>query len=332
MFLEDPVNYENNILNRIKIYEEYSEMSDIDRKFLNGVVREVKPNKILEIGVSYGMSSAIILNAIKDFKDSFLYSIDYNTIHYCDKTKKTGFILEEKEEYEKLLDKHKLYTGGVTAKFIEEIGGDIDLCFIDTAHVNPGEFMDILMVLPYLKNNAVVVIHDVASHTFSYQNNKLKCTCGILFSALKGRKIIPNDGIFNTIANIGAVILDDDILDRVYDYFHLLTLPWEYLPTDEDIDITKNIFLKYYDKKYVDMFLNIYSYHKKEITAMNDNIKNKTIIGNKTDLDEKIKSLESRLSTMEKYMNRRFNKIINKVSWFIPFRGMRDNFRNDLIE
>ena len=260
-----------------------------------------------------------------------LYSVDYNTLLYGDKSKKSGFILE-KEEYKDLLNRHKLYTGGVTAKFIEEIGGDIDLCFIDTAHVNPGEFMDILMVLPYLKKNAVVIIHDVASHTFSYQNNKLVCTCGVLFSALKGRKIIPNDGIFNTIGNIGAVILDDDILDRIYDYFHLLTLPWEYLPTDDDIDITKNIFLKYYDKKYVDMFVNIYYYHKKEITAMNDNIKNKTIIENKTDLDEKINSLELRLSIMEKYINRRLNKIINKVSWFIPFRGMRDNFRNDLIE
>ncbi|WP_297277263.1 class I SAM-dependent methyltransferase [uncultured Brachyspira sp.] len=331
MFLENPVNYEDNILNRIKIYEEYSLMSDVDRKFLNGVIREAKPKKVLEIGVFAGMSSAIILNAIKDFKDSFLYSVDYNTLLFNDKTKKSGFILEKKE-YSNLLDRHKLYTGGVTAKFIEEIGGDIDLCFIDTAHINPGEFMDILMVLPYLKKNAVVIIHDVSSHTFSYQNNKLICTCGVLFSALKGRKIIPNDGIFNTIGNIGAVILDDDILDRVYDYFHLLTLPWEYLPTDEDIDITKNIFLKYYDKKYVDMFVNIYSYHKKEITAMNDNIKNETVIKDKSDLEERVNTLESRLLIMEKYVNRRFDKIINKVAWFIPFRGMRDNFRNDLIE
>lgn len=332
MFLENPVSYDNNILNRIKIYEEYSLMSDVDRKFLNGVVREVKPKKVLEIGVFAGMSSAIILNAIKDFNDSFLYSVDYNTLLYSDNTKKSGFILD-KEEYRDLLNRHKLYTGGVTAKFIEEIGQDIDLCFIDAAHINPGEFMDILMVLPYLKKNAVLIIHDVANHTFSYKNNKLVYTCGVLFSALKGRKIIPNDGIFNSIGNIGAVILDDDILDRVYDYFHLLTLPWEYLPTDEDIEITKNIFIKHYDKKYIDMFINIYSYYKKEITAINDNIRNeKTAFESNHDFYMKIKSLEIRLSAMEKYVNRRFNKIINKLAWFIPIKSMRNNFRNDLIE
>jgi hypothetical protein len=33
-------------------------------------------------------------------------------------------------------------------RFMDTIDGEIDFCFIDTAHVNPGEIFDVLMVLP----------------------------------------------------------------------------------------------------------------------------------------------------------------------------------------
>lgn len=55
---------------------EKSEMSEHERRFLNGIIRELKPEKILEVGVSAGRSSVIILNAIKDIEDAKLYSID----------------------------------------------------------------------------------------------------------------------------------------------------------------------------------------------------------------------------------------------------------------
>lgn len=51
-------------------------MSEHERRFLNGIIRELKPEKILEVGVSAGRSSVIILNAIKDIEDAKLYSID----------------------------------------------------------------------------------------------------------------------------------------------------------------------------------------------------------------------------------------------------------------
>ena len=54
----------------------FIEMTTDEQRFVNGMVRKVKPKKIVEIGVAYGGTSAIILNAIKDIKDSKLYSID----------------------------------------------------------------------------------------------------------------------------------------------------------------------------------------------------------------------------------------------------------------
>ena len=51
-------------------YLKKSEMSKQDRYFLNSMLLRNKPNKILELGVSAGGSSVIILNTLKSFKES----------------------------------------------------------------------------------------------------------------------------------------------------------------------------------------------------------------------------------------------------------------------
>ena len=75
-----------------------------------------------------------------------------------------------------------LYTGGLTAEFIETIGDEIDFVYIDTVNVTPGEMLDWLMVLPFLKNEAIVVFHDafylyiynkVEKHKRHTSNNQL---------------------------------------------------------------------------------------------------------------------------------------------------------------
>ena len=61
--------------------------------FINGIIRKYKPKKCLEIGVASGGSSTIILNAIKDIKNSFLISLDLNTLLYQNDKFKTGYIV-----------------------------------------------------------------------------------------------------------------------------------------------------------------------------------------------------------------------------------------------
>ncbi len=126
-------------------------------RYFNGVLRKVKPQKVIEIGVSRGGSAVLILNAIKDIQGAKLYSIEKDKICYKNKDKKSGFLVEEK--FPELMKNWKLFLGGVTAEFIESIGDGIDLAFIDTMHVTPGEMLDFLMILPFLKNEAIVVFH-----------------------------------------------------------------------------------------------------------------------------------------------------------------------------
>ena len=51
-------------------------MKEFEQKFINGIIRKIKPQKILEVGVSAGGSTSIILNAIKDIDGAKLYSIE----------------------------------------------------------------------------------------------------------------------------------------------------------------------------------------------------------------------------------------------------------------
>ena len=75
-----------------------SEMTYKERAFLNGIIRKTKPKTVVEIGLSAGGSTSVILNAMQDMKGSKLYSFDYNTIWYRDvhlgkdAGRKTGFL------------------------------------------------------------------------------------------------------------------------------------------------------------------------------------------------------------------------------------------------
>lgn len=337
MILDNNIDkFETNILMQINhILEQkhnnrtLSEMSFTDRSFLNGIIRKLKPNKILEIGLVAGGSSAIILNAIKDFENSTLYSIDYNTKYYQDNSKNTGFIVND--YLPELKNKWNLYTGGVSAKFIEDIGNNIDVCLLDTMHCNPGEILDFLTVLPYLKENAILILHDTllyAMEPYIY-NFRYGCTTnGTLFSAIKGKKIHPNEGHFGNFGNIGAIILDSDIKDRVFDYIYLLTLPWSYLPTDLDIMYFQKLFSKNYDAKINEYFNGIVLGNSKNFIEMRKTNELNNSFNNKlSDFDNKFISFDNKLNLIDN----KLNSLINKLAWWIPIKKARNKFRNDLM-
>ena len=322
MKILNPENFEIEVLNdiigilnskvlTIRGNEKICDMTDLEKRFLNGIIRQNKPKKILELGVSAGGSSLIILNAIKDFDNSKLYSIDYSDKWYLDGNRNSGFIIQEK--FPHLSNKWNLYTGGVAAKFMDEIGYGIDICFLDTMHRNPGEFLDLLMVLPYIKKGGIIILHDTIFHVYNMGVNDY--TNGIIFSSLNGKKYILSKDkerpYLNNKGNIAAVILDNSIMDRIYDYFHLLTFPWTYMPTDEDILYINKLFYKNYDEDLIELFDSITK-------------RNKLIFNNITNSEK----LESNFDTI---IYERFDRLLNSIAWLIPIRKYRDDFRNKIL-
>lgn len=256
--------YDENILADIEGYlqgkieetdEPKSEMSYKDRAFLNGIIRKTKPNTIVEIGLSAGGSTIVILNAIRDMGNTKLYSFDYNTIWYKDvhvrqdKGRKTGFLVNQ--ILPDLVSKWELFTGGVPCKYFDILPEDgIDICFIDAMHHNPGEHLNILEILPFMKKNGIIIYHDTAYHML--HGSTTNC---VSINTLNGKRILLKSEKTNGLPNIGAIIIDENIENMLFALFSNLSLPWEYKITDDDFVEMFKYFSKYYSQNLVQIYL-----------------------------------------------------------------------------
>ena len=245
-----------------------SEMSYKDRAFLNGIIRKTKPETIVEIGVAAGASACIVLNAIGDTDNTKLYSFDYNSIWYRDGSRdngrKTGFLVNQ--IIPELMSRWELYTGGVPCKFFDNLPEEgIDICFIDTAHFNPGEHLNILEILPFMKKNGIVIYHDTAYHLIK-EAGTTNC---VSINSLNGKRIYLKSERTMGLPNIGAIILDDNIGNMLFALFSNLSLPWNYKITNDDFFEIFKHFSKYYPRDLVQIYV-YYCYY-----YMNGGHKNK---------------------------------------------------------
>jgi hypothetical protein len=243
-------------------------MSFAQRMFINALILRNKPKKLLEIGVSAGGSSIVILNAIKCFPESRLFSIDLHDTWYRDPDCKTGYYVDY---YPHLKEKWKLFTGGLALNFIDEIAQDgrgVDFCLIDTVHCNPGEILDILMVLPFMEDDAIIVFHDVSLHTYYFLDGKIalgqkSITNNLLMSSITGEKYLMNSMEGTNFPNIAGIKINKLTKENVFEIFNLLMLKWSYMPTEhQEKEIVSHV-AKHYDEYYVKYLKDIFEYQKK---------------------------------------------------------------------
>ena len=238
--------YEVNKYNEIKktiIKAGCSQMSNKEREFINGIIRKFKPKKILEVGVYHGGSSVIILNAIDDMRESKFYSIELDS---------GDFVGDCVNKYfPQFLKNWKLYKGNIATEYMEIIGKEIDMVIIDTAHYEPGEIIDFLIVLPFLKEEAIVIFHDIKAQFMS--KTREEWAPYIIFNGIRGTKFYPS-GNYILNHNIGAIKLEKNQKSFYKDYFRLLGGEWQYFPKEIHISLIRNYFKKYYEKECLIMF------------------------------------------------------------------------------
>lgn len=250
--------YEINIYNKINNHNLFrcSRMWGNQRAFINGVVRKFKPKKILEIGVAEGGSSVVILNAIKDIKNSHLFSIDLSKndmIGYC-----------VKNIFHNLSNKWSLFTGNIPAKFMKNIGKNIDMVIIDSGHYEPGEILDFLFVLPFLKEEAIIIFHDIGNQITKSggKNSRRNWAPYKIFNIIRGNKFYPSGkGILTK--DIGAIKLEKNQFKYIYDYFRTLGGQWDYFPEESHIDLIRKFIKIYYDNDCSVMFEEAVKFNRK---------------------------------------------------------------------
>ena len=180
------------------------ELSEQDQLFLIDRLKEKEYKKILEIGTFMGGVTNILHHVLPE---SNIYSVDLSPSDIVGSTFSGDY------------SKVRFFNGKYSFEVIEEIGEDIDLVFIDTDHVLPGELLDYLMVYPFLKKNHSVIIHDIDLHRIKPDVEGYSISPRLLFNTLFGIKLSQ--------WNIGYVELEDvDMSDEI---LSCLTFPWNNL-------------------------------------------------------------------------------------------------------
>ncbi len=241
------------IYDKIPQYKAYCEMTEFEQSFLCGMLKKSNPKKVVEIGVSAGGTTAVILNCLSLVNsDTKLYSIDLEEGYYRDATKPTGFVAEEAKQF---LDKevdHQVYTGVYAPQVLEEIGRGIDFLIIDTVHSLPGEMLDFLACFPYLAPNATVVLHDVS---LNVRLTSSEYATKLLFDTVVADKFIMEDN--EKIAgfpNIAAFSITEDTKKYIGNCFSALTITWSYMPSIREANLYREFLLKEYPKELVDIY------------------------------------------------------------------------------
>lgn len=196
-------------------------ISEFDAKFLYGLVCELKPARILEVGVASGWGSCIIMDALKssgvdrynffgvDIAERFFYDDKYETGE-CVKHIMPGNL------------KYDLRTGVLIADVVEDIGPNLDLGFIDANHMHPWAALDMLAIMPYMREGSYVALHDLS---LSRKEDQLHKNRGpkYLYEGWEGEKVHS----VQYPAMIGAIRVDtapEQMLSVIED---VLYTPWE---------------------------------------------------------------------------------------------------------
>ncbi|MBR4383909.1 MAG: class I SAM-dependent methyltransferase [Selenomonadaceae bacterium] len=232
-------------------------MNEFDLAFLCGALKIFRPKKILEVGVAAGGSTAIILQTFEEIGAPYeMHSVDLSPDFlfegYDDKP--VGFVADFAKEkiFGNLHGTHKFHVGKILPQVIDEIGGGIDFVILDTTHYLPGEVLDFLAALPYLTDNAVIVLHDVSLHHYGAAEEN---ATGVLFGAVTAEKFLnfqPDEELFRY-PNIAAFKINEQTAANIENVFLSLILRWNYFPK-----ALLGIYRQHYRRFYSDALVEIF--------------------------------------------------------------------------
>ncbi|MEI0495515.1 class I SAM-dependent methyltransferase [Brachyspira intermedia] len=352
-------------------HEKYdSQMTLLQMGFLMSLIEDNKPDNILELGVYTGVSDlAILKSGLKNNNNFNLYSIDLNVMNdedFVAKAVKKEASDEEKKHYHLFLNKRAFDLEEIIPKDVK-----FDLVFIDAQHSHPGPLIDLLLIIPYLKENALVLLHDTIGYYIPYDFG-----ASYVFETWNNKKYRIYDYDNNEFSGMGCIEIHYDKNELHNNLISISKIPFEANPwfsrrydisysNDNNIDLYKQkkyflgidledlkkleiYLIKYYkNEKFVNDIMNVLlkNYHEYiEIVAYHVNHARASFFLFKdeqnihltiADVYKHIENIYSNLQNINFEKNQNIfniiNRLINSIAWWIPVRKWRDNFRNKIL-
>ena len=248
-----------------KLYEKQEfvcEMNSLDHGFLCGMIKKVKPKKIVEIGVAEGGTTAVIMETLVMLGlESEVWSVDLSEKLYYDDTKEIGC---EFKRLKRLCGGewgvHHLLLGKTVAGWIDGIGNNIDMVILDTLHKMPSEILDFLSVFPYLAPNATIILHDInlnysravlGNNEYVISSKDSIATKVLLSTVVADKYMVLNQGKF---PNIAAFTINECTKKYIEDVFYVLSLTWAYTLEQWIIQEYRSLFCRHYSEACVNCF------------------------------------------------------------------------------
>lgn len=132
------------------VYYNPTDMCVTDRIMIYALVRGLRPEHVLEIGVRWGGAARIIANALEDTGRGYAIGIDPET---------KAFRVSPSD----LHNRYRLIEGSSPEDVpaaVELLGGVVNFVFIDALHTHDAVRSDFEAVRPFLADDAHVLFHD----------------------------------------------------------------------------------------------------------------------------------------------------------------------------
>lgn len=141
----------------------YSINSD-SRKFLYFLIRIIKPKRVIETGVAYGLSSAYILKALHDNGFGTLHSID-SIFRPWQSEEMIGAMIPEN-----LRNNWNLVLGKSTEKLQELFNelDNVDIFIHDSLHTYENMMFEFNIALEKIRKNGIIISDDVLTNDAFY--------------------------------------------------------------------------------------------------------------------------------------------------------------------
>lgn len=242
----------------------FIEMSAGDIRFLEKMLRESRVEKALEVGVSAGGSSALLLSLLPRDAKTALYAVDYKHHYHRDRSRKAGFLVAER--FPEFMPNYHLFAGGDVSGFIDKIGGDIDFALVDTSHTHPVETLNVLAILPFMKPGSWIVLHDIGIFLKPFYNS---FATKYIFDAWQGERIeseFKSESI--DAANIGAIRVER-LEENKRQLLSILFNRWDKDVADKDIAQTRSIIETHYTEEDLKSFDRAVAYNRRYLAQVN---------------------------------------------------------------
>jgi predicted O-methyltransferase YrrM len=128
-------------------------------QFLMALIEATKAETLVELGVSSGASSLMMLKYLEAARRrAKLFSFDYSDRYDQDSARETGWLVNRTppEQW-----RWTLITGVISADIVDYLPNVADFVFIDANHDHPWPTLDALMCLGFCRPGTWIALHDI---------------------------------------------------------------------------------------------------------------------------------------------------------------------------